>query len=144
MTDYEYILQQAKKAHYSKWNDEELRKCVDMLPNLSRQELITLTLNKWTKEAKVLRECIFNILYKDKIGKREERIKNLETNALIAEFQDKNSGNVALCRVELKEPYKASRDMEEIAEILAKSNKSDQAWLEKQQKKSKEGELKSN
>ena len=74
-----------------------------MLPNLSRQELITLSLNKWTKEAKVLRECIFNILYKDKIGKREERIKNLETNALIAEFQDKNSGNVGLCRVELKD-----------------------------------------
>ena len=140
MTDYEYILQQAKKFHFTDWNDEELRKCVDMLPNLSRQELITLTLNKWTKEAKVLRECIFNILYKDKIGKREERIKNLETNALIAEFQDKNSGNVALCRVELKERYKAGRDMEEIAEILSKSNKCDQAWLEKQQKKSKEGE----
>ena len=140
MTDYEYILQQAKKFHFTGWNDDELRKCVDMLPNLSRQELITLTLNKWTKEAKVLRECVFNILYKDKIGKREERIKNLETNALIAEFQDKNGGNVALCRVELKERYKAGRYMEEIAEILAKSNKSDQAWLEKQQKKNKEGE----
>ena len=109
-----------------------------MLPNLSRQELINLTLNKWTKEAKVLRESIFNILYKDKIGKREERIKNLETNALIEEFKDRNSGNVALCRVELKERYKAGRDMEEIAELFAHSNKSDQAWLEKQQKKEKE------
>ena len=138
MTDYEYILQQARKARYSKWSDEELRKCVDMLPNLTRPELITLTLNKWTKEAKVLRECIFNILYKDKIGKREERIKNLETNALIAEFLDRNSGNVALCRVELKERYKAGRDMEEIAELFARSNKSDQAWLEKQQKKEKD------
>ena len=46
MTDYEYILQQAKKFHFTGWNDEELRKCVDMLPNLTRQELITLTLNK--------------------------------------------------------------------------------------------------
>jgi hypothetical protein len=109
-----------------------------MLPNLSRQELINLTMNRWTKEAKVLRESIFNILYKEKIGKREERIKNLETNALIAEFQDRNSGNVALCRVELKERYKAGRDMEEIAELFAHSNKSDQAWLEKQQKKEKE------
>ena len=138
MTDYEYILQQAKRFHFTGWNDEELRKCVDMLPNLTRQELITLTLNRWTKEAKVLRECIFNILYKDKIGKREERIKNLETNALIAEFLDRNSGNVALCRGELKERYKAGRDMEEIAEIFARSNKSDQAWLDKQQKKEKE------
>ena len=138
MTDYEYILQQAKKFHFTGWNDEELRKCVDMLPNLSRQELINLTLNKWTKEAKVLRESIFNILYKDKIGKREERIKNLETIALIEEFKDRNSGNVALCRVELKERYKAGRDVEEIAELFAHSNKSDQAWLEKQQKKEKE------
>ena len=62
MTDYEYILQQAKKFHFTGWNDEELRKCVDMLPNLSRQELINLTMNRWTKEAKVLRESIFNIL----------------------------------------------------------------------------------
>ena len=138
MTDYEYILQQAKKFHFIGWKDEELRRCVDMLPNLTRQELITLTLNRWTKEAKVLRECIFNILYKDKIGKREERIKNLETNALIAEFLDRNSGNVALCRVELKERYKAGRDMEEIAELFTHSNKSDKAWLEKQQKKEKE------
>ena len=130
MTDYEYILQQAKKFHFTGWNDEELRKCVDMLQNLTRQELITLTLNKWTKEAKVLRECIFNILYKDKIGK--------ETNALIAEFKDRKSGNVALCRVELKERYKAGRDMEEIAELFTHSNKSDKAWLEKQQKKEKE------
>ena len=56
MTDYEYILQQAKKFHFTGWNDVELRKCVDMLPNLSRQELINLTMNRWTKEAKVLRE----------------------------------------------------------------------------------------
>ena len=81
MTDYEYILQQAKKFHFIGWNDDELRKCVDMLPNLSRQELINLTMNRWTKEAKVLRESIFNILYKDKIGKREERIKNLQSGA---------------------------------------------------------------
>jgi len=39
MADYEYILQQARKFHYSKWSDEELRKCVDKLVGLSRQEL---------------------------------------------------------------------------------------------------------
>ena len=83
MTDYEYILQQARKFHYSKWDDEELRKCVDMLQNLSRQELTSLTLSRWTKEAKILRENIFNILYEDQIGKREERIKGLDIDVLI-------------------------------------------------------------
>lgn len=132
MTDYEYILQQARKFHYSKWTDEELRKCVDMLPNLSRQELTALSLNKWTKEATVLRESIFNILFKDQIGKREEKIRNMETKELIAEFQDKKSGNVSLCREELKQRYLAERDKDEIAEAFRNSNKSDQQWVKSQ------------
>lgn len=132
MTDYEYILRQARKFHYSEWTDEELRKCVDMLPNLSRQELTALTLNKWTKEAAVLRESIFNILFKDQIGKREEKIRNMETKELIAEFQNKKNGNVSLCREELKQRYLAERDKDEIAEAFRNSNKSDQQWVKSQ------------
>ena len=30
MTDFEYILQQAKLFHYKGWEDSELRKCVDL------------------------------------------------------------------------------------------------------------------
>ena len=140
MTDYEYILKQARKFHYSKWDDAELRKCVDMLPNLSREELTALTMNRWTREAKILRESIFNILFKDQIGKREERIRNLETNALIDEFQDRKSGNVSLCRLELRERYQAGRDMEEIAEAFNNSGEKDQAWLKKQETLQKDGE----
>ena len=136
MTDYEYILQQAKKFHFTGWNDDELRKCVDMLPNLSRQELITLTLNKWTKEAKVLRESIFNILYKDKIGKREERIKSLDTVALVEEFKDKKSGNVALIRSEMQNRYKEGKDCEIIAEAFNASNEKDQQWVKSQERHS--------
>ena len=140
MSDYEYILKQARKFHYSKWDDAELRKCVDMLPNLSREELTALTMNKWTREAKILRESIFNILFKEQIGKREERIKNLETDALIAEFQDRKSGNVSLCRVELRERYLAGRDIQEIAEAFNSSGEKDQTWLKKQEKTQKDGE----
>ncbi len=139
MTDYEYIIKQVKKFHFSEWDDEELRKCVDLLPNLSRQELTTLTLNKWTREAKILRESIFNILYKEQIGKREERIKNLETKDLIEEFKDRKSGNVSLCRIELRERYEAGRDVDEIAEAFNNSGDKDQAWLKKQEKKVKDG-----
>ena len=140
MTEYEYILKQARKFHDSKWDDAELRKCVDMLPNLSREELTSLTMNRWTREAKILRESIFNILFKDQIGKREERIRNLETNALIAEFQDRKSGNVSLCRLELRERYQAGRDMEEIAEAFNDSGDRDQSWLKKQETLQKDGE----
>ena len=103
-----------------------------MLPNLSRQELTALSLNKWTKEATVLRESIFNILFKDQIGKREEKIRNMETKELIAEFQNKKNGNVSLCREELKQRYLAERDKDEIAEAFRNSNKSDQQWVKSQ------------
>ena len=94
MTDYDYIIQQMKSFHYNRWNDVELRKCVDMLEHLTRQELTALYYSKWVKEDRVFRESVFNTLFKDKVGKREERIKNLSTDELIAEFHDKKSGNV--------------------------------------------------
>ena len=122
MSDYEYILKQARKFHYSKWTDEELRKCVDMLPNLSREELTALTMNKWTREAKVLRESIFNILFKEQIGKREERIKELDIDALIEEFKDKKSGNVALIRKEMQNRYLEDKDCDKIAEAFNASS----------------------
>jgi len=138
MTDYEYILKQARKFHYSKWTDEELRKCVDMLPNLSREELTALTMNKWTREAKILRENIFNILFKEQIGKREERIKNLDTDALIEEFKDKKSGNVALVRKEMQNRFMEDKDCDKIAEAFNASVEKDKQWVKSHEKKRKE------
>ena len=138
MSDYEYILKQARKFHYSQWTDEELRKCVDMLPNLSREELTALTMNKWTKEAKILRENIFNILFKDQIGKREERIKNLDTDALIEEFKDKKSGNVALVRKEMQNRFMENKDCDKIAEAFNASVEKDKQWVKSREKKIKE------
>ena len=142
MTDYEYILKQAKKSYYAKWDDEELRKCVDMLEHLSRRELLLLYNSRWVFNGTVLRQQIFNVLFKEQIGKREERVKNLETVDLITEFQDKKGGNVALCREELKARYEAGRDVEMITEALNASNKKDQQWIVKQEKKAKDGDKK--
>ena len=117
MSDYEYILKQARKFHYSKWTDEELRKCVDMLPNLSREELTALTMNKWT---------------------REERIKNLDTDALIEEFKDKKSGNVALVRKEMQNRFMEDKDCDKIAEAFNASVEKDKQWVKSHEKKRKE------
>lgn len=135
MTDYGYILQQARKAHYSGWDDAELRKCVDMLAGLSRQELTSLYHSRWVKDDKIFRESVFNTLFKDKVGKREERIKNLPIDELIEEFKDKKSGNVALIRKELRNRYKANKDKSKIAGIFNVSTKSDQTWMKWQIRK---------
>ena len=129
MTDYEYIIKQARMFHYTKWSDEELRKCVDMLPNLSRQELVSLYRSKWTLNDKIIRETIFNLLFKDQIGKRETRIKEMDIDQLIVEFKDKNSGNVALIRKEMRDRYKADKDKQKIARVFECGTKSDQQWI---------------
>ena len=111
-----------------------------MLPNLSREELKALTMNKWTREAKILRENIFNIMFADKIGIREQRIMDMDTAELVEEVNDKKSANVSLVRKEMQNRYKEGRDCEIIAEAFNASNERDQQWIKKQEKKEKDGE----
>ena len=142
MTDYEYIVAECRKAHYSKWNDDELRKCVEMLISLTHEQLFTLYTNKWLKEDKVMKEEVFKHLYMDKIGKREERIKNLPTDDLLEEFKDKKSGNISLIRNEMKFRYKENtgNDRIKIATAFKNSSPGDQNWIEHQERKELYGE----
>ena len=73
--------------------------------------------------------------YIDKLGKREERIRALDTAALIEEFKDKHSGNVALIRQELQDRYKSGRDRDAIALAFSNSIVSDLQWVKNQEKK---------
>lgn len=144
MTDYEYIYEQVKKAHFSKWEDEELRKCIEMLIGLSHEQLFTLYTSKWLKGDKVMRQEVFKCMYMDKIGKREERIKNLPIDELLEEFKDKKSGNIALIRNEMKARYKENEgdDRIKIALAFKDSSPGDQNWIEHQERKELYGEKK--
>ena len=144
MSDYEYIYQQAKRAHYKGWGDDELRKCVEMLIGLTHEQLFTLYSSKWLNGDKVLREEVFKHMYMDKIGKREERIKNLPIDELLEEFKDKKSGNISLIRNEMKYRYKENvgDDRIKIATAFKNSSTGDQNWIEHQERKELYGEKK--
>lgn len=139
MTELEYILKQVKFFHYKGWETGELRKCVDMLPKLSREELLALYRSRWVSEGDPIKENIFNILFKDKVGKREQRIKTEDTDTLILEFKDKKGGNVSLARKELRDRYKAGKDKQKISAAFNSSTKSDQQWLKWQIRKEQYG-----
>lgn len=139
MTELEYILKQVKFFHYKGWETGELRKCVDMLPKLSREELLALYRSRWVSEGDPIKENIFNILFKDKVGKREQRIKTEDTDALILEFKDKKGGNVSLARKELRDRYKAGKDKQKISAAFNSSTKSYQQWLKWQIRKEQYG-----
>ena len=97
MTDYEYIMMRCREYHLTGWDEEELNLCLSLLPNLSREELVQVYRNKRLTERHPLKKQAFKVLFADRIGKREERIKNMPTDELIEEFKDKKSGNVARC-----------------------------------------------
>ena len=136
MTDYEYIIKQCRKAHYSNWNDEELRKCVDMLPNLSRQELISLYRSKWLDQEKVLKDAIFHLLFDARIEERDKKIKAMNVDELIENLHDEN-GYGKFIVLEMKERYESLEfgDKVKIIDTLAATTKANQNWAEGKRKK---------
>lgn len=135
MTDYEFIMAQCRKFHYTKWDENVLRECQEVLPNLTREQLVSLCRSRLLDEKHPLRQTAFKVLFADKVGKREERIKNLPTEKLIEEFGDKKSGNLALIRKEMRERYSAGKDKTMIATAFNNATKSDQKWMKSQVRK---------
>ena len=136
MTDYEYIVQQVKKYHYSGWNDEELRKCVDMLPGLTREQQVSLYRSKWIEHEKALKDAIFNLLFKERIGGRDRKIKAMSVDELIANLMDEN-GYGKFIVFEMKERFDAldDEDKMKIIDCLSATTKANQRWAEGKRKK---------
>ena len=101
MTDYEYIMSKCRTCQYKGWDEEEQNLCISLLPNLTREELVQIYRSKRLYERHPLKVEAFKVLFADKVGKREERIRTMPTEQLIEEFKDKKSGNVALIRKEM-------------------------------------------
>ena len=135
MTDYEYIIKQVKKSHFSGWDDKELRKCVDMLPNLTRQELTSLYLSKWLTNEKALKEAVFQQMFKERIEEREQKIKAMNVDELIDNLQDEN-GYGKFIVLEIKERYDSldDNDKRKVIDALSATTKGNQRWAEAKRK----------
>ena len=137
MTNYEYMMAQCRRFRSRKWDEVELRRCKDMLASLSREELVKVYRCRFLSEKNELRMAAFKKLFTDKIGKREERIRTMPVEDLIAEFQDKKSGNVALARKEMHERYKRNKgdERQKIRQAFSLATKADQQWLKSQDRR---------
>ena len=141
MTDFEYIFQQVKKFHFSGWNDAELRKCVDMLPTLSREEQLALYRSKWIEHEKALKEAIFNQLFKERIEERDRRIKAMSVDELIENLHNEN-GYGKFIVLEMKDRFDSLEDKDKvkIIDTLSVTTKANQRWAEGKKKKMKKGD----
>lgn len=142
MTDYEYIMAKCRQYHFTLWDETDLSECQSLLPNLTREQLVSIYRSRFLGVKHPLKETAFKVLFADKIGKREQRIKDLDIDALIEEFKDKKGGNVALIRKELRERYKAGKDIQKIAGVFNVSTKADQQWVKSQSRKERGGSQK--
>lgn len=135
MTDYEYIIQQVKKFHYSGWNDEELRKCVDLLPGLTREQQLSLYRSKWIVHEKTLKDAIFHLLFNARIEERDKKIKAMNVDELIENLQDEN-GYGKFIVLEMKERYDSLEDADKvkILDTLSKTTKGNLKWAESKKK----------
>jgi hypothetical protein len=108
-----------------------------MLVGLSRQELIALYSSRWLTGVKTIREEIFKIIYMDRIGMRDERVKELSTNQLINEFEERKGGNIAILRQELRHRFIECLDDDRIKITAAfnRATKGDRMWVELQIRK---------
>ena len=141
MTDYEYILQQARKFHYTKWDDGELRKCVDMLETLTRQELVLLYNSRWINGEKILKETIFPLMFKERIEERDRKIKEMSVDELIENLHDEN-GYGKFIVLEMKERYDSLEGEEKvkILDTFAETTKANMRWAEGKRKQLKNDE----
>ena len=136
MTDYEYILQQVKRFHFSGWNDEELRKCVDMFPGLTREQQLSLYLSKWIEHEKTLKDALFHLLFNTRIEERNNKIKAMSVGELIENLKDEN-GYGKFIVLEMKERYDSLDDVDKvkILDTLSGTTKANQRWAEGKRKK---------
>ena len=136
MKDFEYILQQAKKAHNSGWNDVELRKCMDMLLGIPRQELVLLYSSRWLSNDKPLKDSIFHLLFDARIEERDKKIKAMNVDELIENLKDEN-GYGKFIVLEMKERFDTLEDADKmkILNSLLTTTKANISWAEAKLKK---------
>jgi hypothetical protein len=81
MDKIKYILKQVRKYHYKPWDSDELEKCIDMLRDMSRNDLLLLDSNKWVSADSMLKAELLKILYPDQISESDASdifIRNME------------------------------------------------------------------
>lgn len=108
MSNYEYILNECKKAHFGKWELKEVEACIDKLKGLTREELVRLFTSRWQNQECEVHEAIFRLLFKEELEQRVALIRDATIDELGEMLMEKDGNYVKLARKELKVRYQMS------------------------------------
>ena len=107
-----------------------------MLPGLTREQQLSIYRSKWVAHEKTMKDAIFNLLFKERIGERDRKIKAMSVDELIDNLKDEN-GYGKFIVLEMKERFDALEDKDKmkIIEALSATTKANQRWAEGKRKK---------
>lgn len=105
MSDYGFIINECKKAHYGNWEEQTFDACVQRLENLSRQELVHLYGTRWLDSGDQFKKAIGQVLFKQKIEEHRQMISSSSIEELGKMLTEKGGNNVKWAREELKRRY---------------------------------------
>ena len=137
MTNYEYILNECKRAHYGAWSERGINDCVGRLSALTREELLRLLTSRWLEPRDEVRKAAVRIVFQQQLAQREAKIKEATIEDLGAMLTEKDGNYVKMARQELKKRYlQAGHDVQmQIIAFFKKGNtKQDRKWGEVREK----------
>ena len=142
MTNYEYILNECKNAHYKHWTPTAVETCVNKLKGLSREELVRLFTSRWLDKKDELRQAIFEMLFRNEIAELDALIRNASIDELGQMLIERKGKYVKRARLELKQRYQHvdhETQMLIIRYFMKGQTKSDVKWGEVREKWQKRG-----
>lgn len=142
MTNYEYILNECKRAHYGQWNAAATEACVDRLKEMRREELMRLFTSRWLSQKCEVRNAVFGLLFQKQLEQRVALIRDATIDELGNMLIEKDGNYVKLARKELKERYQRvghEPQMTIIRFFLQASSKQDKKWGKVREKWQKRG-----
>jgi len=142
MTNYEYILNECKNAHYHQWIPTAVEACVDKLNGLTREELVRLFTSRWLDKKDELRQAIFEMLFRNEMAELDALIRNASIDELGQMLIERKGKYVKRARLELKERYNQGdhdTQMRIIHYFMKGHTKSDVKWGEVREKWQKRG-----
>lgn len=142
MTNYEYILSESKRAHYSAWSEKTVNECIQRLDGLTRDELVRSLTSRWLSPKDEVRKAVSRTLFQEQLAQREAKIKNATIDDLGAMLIEQNGNYVKLAREEMKKRYQIvdkDTQMTIIGFFLKAQSKADKKWGEVREKWQKRG-----
>lgn len=142
MTNYEYILNECKKAHYQRWTPTAVEACIEKLKGLTREELVRVFTSRWLDKKDELRQAIFEMLFRNEIAELDALIRNASIDELGQMLIERKGKYVKRARLELKQRYQHvdhETQMLIIRYFMKGQTKSDVKWGEVREKWQKRG-----